>query len=579
MKEAVLLDAGVVTRCRRRVHLEHDPTMVDAPQAPPDPAAGQRQSDAAEHRLRVRGTLAALHGADWVDVPATPETTAAEAEQATLAAMRAGAKFIGNARLPIDRAGGRRGRIDLLIRADGPAVVGSGQFGYRPVLVVRHKITDPGSGARTSPLLSPSPGRSRIDQTHKPRSQPRDQLRLAHLTHMLRACGFAAPGRALGGVIGVDADLVLWHDLEAPTWPGGRTALGEYDLRFADRLAVARAAAAGEPALAQPSRILDCRSCPWWPVCGAALAAARDVSLVLRGEDANALRQAGVRTVDELAAVDPAGPAPATLVGAPLPDAVALARAWLADLALVRRTVDVPVPRGDVELDIDMESFGDSGAYLWGCLLSGVDIGFGKGYRPFVTWQPLPTVDEARSFAEFWAWLKEIRAAARRRGLTFRAYCYNELAENRWLLASADRFAGRPGVPSRVEVREFINSDDWVDLFRVVSTNFLCPRGKGLKTVAPVAGFAWRDPHASGENSMRWYRDAVALDGGEPRLDQRQRLLEYNEDDVRATWALRGWMSSAAVTELPYLAELLSRPTPNGAILNGAASAARRPSG
>jgi hypothetical protein len=563
--EVVLLDAGVVTRCRRRVHLEHDPAMAEVPQAPPDPAADQRQADAAAHRLRVSGLLAAMHGANWVTIRTGPEVTVAEQEQATLAAMRDGVRFIGDARLPVDRAGGRRGRIDLLVRVDGPA---AGRYGYRPVLVVRHKITDPGSGASTSALENLA-GPGRADSTRKARSHPRDQLRLAHTTHLLRACGFAAPGRAIGGAIGVDADVVLWHDLQAPTWPGGRTALGEYEIRFADRLAIARSAAIGGPALAQPSRILDCRSCPWWPLCGAQLAEARDVSLVLRGEDANMLRQAGVRTVDELAAVNPAGPSPATLASTPLPDAVALARAWLADLTMVRRVVDVPVPRGDVELDVDMESFGDCGAYLWGSLLSGMDIGLDRRYRASVTWQPLPTTDEARSFAQFWELLRDIRTRARRRGLVFRAYCYNEQAENRWLLASADRFAGLPGVPSRVEVQEFINSDEWVDLFRVVSTNFLCARGKGLKMLAPVAGFAWRDPQASGENSMRWYRDAVGFDGGEPELDQRQRLLEYNEDDVLATKALREWMSSPAVTELPYLE----------ALLNETASTAARPSG
>src|SRR5205823_629049 len=108
-------------------------------------------------------------------------------------------------------------------------------------------------------------------------------------------------GRLFGGAIGLDADAVVWHDLEAPTWPGGRTALAEYDARFADRFAVASAAASGSEPLAQPSRVLECRSCQWWPTCEAALRANRDVSLVVRGEDAAVLRAAGVSTVDELA--------------------------------------------------------------------------------------------------------------------------------------------------------------------------------------------------------------------------------------------------------------------------------------
>jgi predicted RecB family nuclease len=247
------------------------------------------------------------------------------------------------------------------------------------------------------------------------------------------------------------------------------------------------------------------------------------------------------------------------LHGAPYADAVALARAWLKGLPVVRRVADVSVPRADVEVDVDMESFGESGAYLWGALLSlpgGADVGHEPGYRAFATWEPLPTDDEARSFAEFWGWLRAIRADCAERGLTFAAYCYNEQAENRWMLGSADRFAGYPGMPSREEVTEFITSDLWVDMFALVSKWFLCAHGKGLKRIAPVAGFAWSDPEASGENSMRWYRDAVAMDGGRPCEVQRERLLRYNADDVHATHILREWMCSPALAEIPLAAEL-----------------------
>jgi predicted RecB family nuclease len=546
----VLLDAGVVTRCRRRVHLDNDPSMADAPKSPPDPAGEQRAADAMAHRRRVGDDLARLFGSAWMEIPGGPEVTGADRERGTLAALRAGARFVWNAQLPRDPAGGRRGRIDLLVRTGD---------GYVPVLVVRHKVTDPGTGARTSPPHDPTPDGSRSDPLRRVRPQPRDQLRLVHTRQLLRACGHAAAGRAVGGVIGLDADVVLWHDLEAPNWPGGRTALAEYEMRFTDRLAVADAARSHAEPLALPSRIMDCRSCPWWPTCEADLVAVRDVSLVLRGEDAVALRHAGVRTVDELAALAPSDEPPVPLVSTPFPDAVALARAWLGGLTMVRRVPDVRVPRADVEVDVDMESFGDSGAYLWGCLLSGprvADIGLPPGYRAFVTWQPLPTADEGRSFGEFWQWLTEVRARARMAGLTFHAYCYNELAENRWLLASADRFASTPGVPTRDEVQTFITSPAWVDLFRIVSDTFLCARGKGLKTIAPVAGFHWRDPSASGENSMRWYRDAVGMDGEPAEPSQRRRLLEYNEDDVRATSVLREWMTSQAMTELPFMGDL-----------------------
>ncbi|MGH3912401.1 MAG: TM0106 family RecB-like putative nuclease [Pseudonocardiaceae bacterium] len=549
MNSPLLLDAGVVTRCRRRVHLEHDPAVRDVPRAAADPAVEQRIADAAAHRRLVADVLARDRTApdgtgEWIEVP--PELPAAQRGAATMAALAQGAPFVWGGLL-IDVSGGRRGSVELLVRYRG---------GYLPVLVVRHKITDPGSGAPTSPLARFVPSAASADPRRRVRAHPRDQLRLAHTVRMLQSVGLAAPGRATGGVIGLDADVVLWHDLDARTWPGGRSAMDEYDARFADRVAIAHAAMTGGEPLAAPSRVNECRSCPWWPTCGAALRADRDVSMVLRGEDGTALRAAGVVTVDDLAALDPLGEPPVPLAGVRLADAVVLARAWQRDLTLVRRNRRVVVPRADVEVDVDMESFGDSGAYLWGCLLTGADLGLPPGYRPFVTWEPVPTLDEARSFAAFWIWLTDVRARAAARGLRFRAYCYNEQAENRWMLYSVERFAGAPGMPTTAQVQEFISSPQWVDMFEVVSTEFLCPHGKGLKTVAPVAGFSWHDPQASGENSMRWYRDAVGLDGGDPELTQRERLLTYNADDVRATHALRCWMSSAQVCQVPFAGDL-----------------------
>ncbi|TDD56708.1 TM0106 family RecB-like putative nuclease [Saccharopolyspora elongata] len=542
MKEKVLLDAGVVTRCRRRVHLENDPAQ-DEPPAQMDLGIEQRIADAAEHRRYVAKLLGNAFGQDWAEIP---RGAAAAREELTLAAMRAGTPYISAAQLPADPAGGRRGSVDLLVRSGD---------GYVPVLVVRHKITDPGSGARVSPIGRPVPAAARIDQGRKVRAQPRDQLRLAHALRLLEACGMSAAPN-LGGVIGVEADVVVWHYLDVPNWPGGRTAIAEYEARFADRLAVASAAAAEAEPLALPSRINECKGCPWWPTCESQLREGRDVSLVVRGEDAVALREVGVSTVDELAAMPLSEAESLPLTGVRNTDAILLAKAWLRNLPLVRRVRDLSVPRADVEVDVDMESYADAGAYLWGCWLSGADIGEEPGYRAFVSWEPLPSDDEARSFAEFWTWFGSVRRRAYERGLSFRAYCYNELAENRWMLASAERFAGKPGVPSVAEVREFIGSAEWVDLFASVREQFLCPNGKGLKVIAPSAGFGWRDAEASGENSMRWYRDAVGLGGGVPVLSQRDRILDYNEDDVRATWTIRRWMTSEASNEIPYAADL-----------------------
>lgn len=528
------IDARALIGCRHRLHLNaaHPAALVGSTE---DPGVRQRREAAAAHRNRVRDTLVAADPDNWVVID--PLLRAADRAEATMLACAEGTQRIWGGLLPQEPDTGRRGGSEILIRD-------TDRGGYIPVIVVNHKVTDPRQPepADFHPLTTdlfrwdPQP-----DPHRKLRQQPRDQQRLAHLYRMLQRHGLASPA-LVGGVIGYHGDRILVHDL-GPL-------LADYDLRYADRIAVVR----GElPTV--PSKVPECRQCPWWnrgvegPSCESWLAEHRDVSLVAPGSRAEVLRGHGVQTIDDLAAW--VGADPEDWQHGPFDEAVVTARAWLAGAPLVRRVQPIRVQRADVEVDVDLESFQEHGAYLWGTLLDGQ-------YRPFVTWDPLPTEDEGRSFAEFWTWLMTVRAQAAAAGKTFAAYCYSRTAEDKWLYESARRFAGRPGVPTEAQVRAFVDGPQWVDMFQAVSDQFICPNGKGLKKIAPVAGFAWRDPEAGGEASMSWYRQAVGYEG-EPDLTQRTRLLEYNEDDVRATKILRDWMTDRADLEVPALIDFSLR--------------------
>ncbi|WP_369801819.1 TM0106 family RecB-like putative nuclease [Nocardia sp. BMG51109] len=541
------VDARALVGCRHRLHLEAAQPGALAGVAE-DAGVKQRREAAAAHRERVRDELVAADPEHWIVIdPALP---AVERVEATLRACAAGVRRIWGALLPREPDTGRRGGSEILLRD-------AARGGYIPVIVVNHKVTDPRQPdpADFHPLTSdlyrwdPQP-----DRHVRVRTQPRDQQRLAHLYRMLQRHGLASPA-LVGGSIGYHFDRILVHDL-GPI-------LADYDQRYADRIAVVR----GElPTI--PSKVPECRRCPWWsrPVPGSIVAGGastgttscerwltehRDVSLVAPGSRAELLRRHGVQTIDDLAGWT--GEDPDDWQYEPFRETVVTARAWMSGAPLVRRFDEVRVRRADVEVDVDLESYQEYGAYLWGTLLDGV-------YRPFVTWDPLPTADESRSFAEFWGWLMGVRAEAAVAGKTFAAYCYSRTAEDKWLYESARRFAGRPGVPTEEQVRDFVDGPQWVDMFQAVSEQFICPNGKGLKKIAPVAGFAWRDPEAGGEASMSWYRQAVGYDG-EPDLTQRTRLLEYNEDDVRATYALRVWMvpdrpgAPGAATEVPAMSD------------------------
>jgi hypothetical protein len=82
-----------------------------------------------------------------------------------------------------------------------------------------------------------------------------------------------------------------------------------------------------------------------------------------------------------------------------------------------------------------------------------------------------------------------------------------------------------------------------VDLFQLVRDNFVAVDGLGLKVVASKgAGFSWRDEEPGGLNSQTWFATAVDGLNAAERKAARRRVLEYNEDDVRATWHVREWM-------------------------------------
>ena len=509
--------------------------------APPFRAGLARDGIAFE--ADVVAELVALHPDAFVIDPRLP---AAEREVRTLAALDAGERLVVGPRLPHDPASGRVGAPDLLVRRDGA--------GYAPIDIKHHVTSDDGSYP----------------------SARGDLLQLAHYHRMLETLGHAATAAtaasqaapATGAIIGNDR-RELWFDLAAPRFTGF-SALDLYDTEYAERVRVARAAAAhvADPSLPlarTPVWFGECSGCPWRTHCGALLAERQDVSLLpgVGLADHEALARVGADTMPALAAL-PDGTRVDGISDGGLVDAIAQARTRLSPDVAHRRpgVAHVTVERADIELDVDMENVAD-GAYLWGVHVTdrtgaGTRTGAGgaagaglatPGYHAFVDWDADAGVAGARAFAAFWAWLSELRAACAERGLTLRAYCWHETAENGWLRRGAEA----TGVDAD-DVERFIGSEQWVDLLKVFRRQVITGYGNGLKVVAPLLGFAWADEDPSGGSSMLWWRDAVDPDATPAaREAARTRLLAYTADDVRATLHVREWLDreGSVLREVP----------------------------
>jgi predicted RecB family nuclease len=157
---------------------------------------------------------------------------------------------------------------------------------------------------------------------------------------------------------------------------------------------------------------------------------------------------------------------------------------------------------------------------------------------------------ETQIFADFWAWFSEIRRRCSEQARSIAAYCFWAQAED----GAMNRAVKNPlaNGPTGEDLKTFRSSSPpaWIDLHELAKRQIQTEGPLGLKQLAGAAGFEWRDENPSGEASMLWYEVASSEDTHMASAS-RQRILDYNEDDCRATKALRDWLNGAAKS-LPH---------------------------
>ncbi len=544
----MLLHSAAASSCPLKTSYTFTPGLEPPPPPPPPQWSVDHRGFATEVLDEVART-----GGRVVDLRGLRDVPTADQEAACLRALREGADVVIGGRLP--SSGHRAGRPDLLVRTP---------TGYLPGVVRAYRMFESKADDTTTVV-------SRLGSLGTAEALPRIRLRwryrwhlvlrLAHYHRLLQPLGLADE-RAHGLLVGNDplddyGQVAIWVDLTEAALPraGGQpagdtqatSALERYDFEFARRVELAEQALAGGPAPA-PIRTRECDRCPWWPVClprfdpdDLSLQLAK---LPLDAHEVATLRGAGVTTVAELAAAELDALLPGYLeqvthrTGAEERLRLAQRRAGLVHSGVQLERLDagpIELPSATLEIDFDLETSATERIYLWGFWVTDARTG-GSSYHQVSDFRHLERADELELAVRALSWLRELTASADALVYHYSAYERDQI----------DRLARALRHPVLEWAAEY-SREHFVDLFPIVRQHFFGTEGLGLKVVASAgAGFAWRDADPGGLNSMRWFKDAIDAESAEEREQARTRVLEYNEDDVRATWHVRRWLRSLA---------------------------------
>ncbi len=555
-----LLRGEEILACVHKVALTRG-APFDFDRSPSSPEMEKRRRDAESLRNSVLNEIAAN----------TPGTVEARSVDETEALMLSGAEVILRPRLRDDIVGKRRANVNILVRVGRE----NEKYIYAPVLVKNNEIIETAVTRRIleGSLTKLQPGDATYTNGVGPRSNQtvqRNGIVLAHATRVLQSLGH---GDASARVGMIDRNHRLWwFELNASDF--ARFNLSTYEEFYQQRLNVLNGHEkwlAGEGEFpTKPFWHRECLDCEFASHCEPALQKIDDVSLTRfsKVEEQLALHELGIDTRAQLARLDPkrARQAKNKVLNPteqyPIEDYLAKSVEKLDDLiyrarAHVRgsylRIVDadkMSCPTADVEVDIDMESYDDA-TYLWGAsvTLNAHVEGIEPGYRAFVEWGELTGEAEAKIFQEFWQWLSDLREKCAAQSLTIAGYCFWAQAEDGAMNRAVEN--PLPGGPTPVDLQSFRSQSpaQWIDMHDIAKQQIQTEGPLGLKQLAVAAGFHWRDENPSGEASMLWYE--VARNENSQGNASRQRLLEYNEDDCRATKALRDWLNDGAKS-LPH---------------------------
>lgn len=392
------------------------------------------------------------------------------------------------------------------------------------------------------------------------RLREEDALQLAHYVTHLSQLGIGS-GSTMAGIIGRDGSSIVWADLSATTFGRGssaESAMERYLRKFAEsefvvERAIMRNLDQRIPAPAIPMYDGNAKKCPTCEFKNVCLDEMKNFKgsghvTLLAGITPSKAATLGIDSIAELANENGADT-----------ELVQRARVYLSGIpeVLIGRTFDVPT--FDIEIDIDLENSQAALEEIGASDVMEPDRVFLYGYikhdRTIIEdWDE----NDAQSFenygndaeAEFdvlssmWNYLVGEVDQAGALGKKIGIYHYSQV-EVTWFRRFAQRYEGRPGVPTLDAVNEFIHTY-FIDLIQTAKCVAFPPSkksalgGYSIKTLAPLIPFDWHVDDGNGAEALIKYKQAIEVSAQSEQA--RTWLRCYNWDDVRATMALRNWM-------------------------------------
>lgn len=260
---------------------------------------------------------------------------------------------------------------------------------------------------------------------------------------------------------------------------------------------------------------------PWFDVLMDEAKSRQDIALLYNVKSAilDSLRELGIKTLEDMALVEVSNLPEIKGAGVKT-----LARTQLQAKSLIEnKTVPlshVTVPNSDVKIYFDIE--GDpflKVEYLFGFWV--VDGRNPPYFKYFLAEQP---ADEEKMWRNFLAWLEDSSFR------NYKVYHYHSYEKT-----NVDKLTKKYGGSQKLD--EFIHN--FVDLLKIVKKSIIYPvYFYSIKDIAKYLNFKWQHQKAGGAQSIFWYEKWLETNNREVLKD----IVNYNEDDVKATEFLHTWL-------------------------------------